>query len=412
MNFLKPKNSIDFIGKRKIFGSISALLVLLSIIVTVVIQPNWGIDFTGGTEITIKFEEDIDIGEVRGALTTLGLGDDAVQQINDEADNEYSIRVRDTTIGAEEVEDEVLAALAAQYGADFVVNPRLDAQVTTRVIIEHKPGVVVEMETLKKALSGIEGAKAKSYAEENTFQVELTGLSAKIQTNIEEAFAGRQFEVRSVDSVGPKVGGDLRNQGLLAMGATLGLILLYIAFRFDVVFAPGAIFALIHDVALTMGLFTVLQLEVNLSMIGALLTIIGYSLNDTIVVYDRIRENMRRYRRTETPKLINDSLNETLGRTLATSITTLLGIGSLLILGGPVIRNFALAMCIGIVVGTYSSIVVATPSILIMEKVKPVLVKWLTPATPGVVIDGHESATVDNVQDQSEEDEMAEDGQA
>lgn len=412
MNFLKPKNSIDFIGKRKIFGSISALLVLISIIVTIVIQPNWGIDFTGGTEITIKFEEDIDIGEVRGALTTLGLGDDAVQQINDESDNEYSIRVRDTTIGAEEVEDEVLAALAAEYGADFVVNPRLDAQVTTRIIIEHKPGVEVDMETLAESLKGIEGAKAKSYAEENTFQVELTGLSAKIESNIREAFVGRQFEVRSVDSVGPKVGGDLRNQGLLAMGATLGLILLYIAFRFDVVFAPGAIFALIHDVALTMGLFTVLQLEVNLSMIGALLTIIGYSLNDTIVVYDRIRENMRRYRRTETPKLINDSLNETLGRTLATSITTLLGIGSLLLLGGPVIRNFALAMCIGIVVGTYSSIVVATPSILIMEKVKPVLVKWLTPATPGVVIDGHESATVDDVHDQSEEDEMAEDGQA
>ena len=124
MNFLKPKNSIDFIGKRKIFGSISAFLVLVSIVVTAVIQPNWGIDFTGGTEITIKFDEDIDIGEVRGALTTLGLGDDAVQQINDEADNEYSIRVRDTTIGAEEVEAEVLSALATQYGADFVVNPR------------------------------------------------------------------------------------------------------------------------------------------------------------------------------------------------------------------------------------------------------------------------------------------------
>lgn len=409
MNFLKPKNSIDFIGKRKIFGSISFVLVLLSIVLTAVMQPNWGIDFTGGTEITIKFEEDIEIGEVRGALTTLGLGDDAVQQINDEADNEYSIRVRDTTIGAEEVEAEVLTALSGLYGADFVVNPRLDAQVTTRVIIEHKPGVEVDLEAVAEALKSIEGAKAKSYAEENTFQVELTGLSAKIQQNIEDAFAGRNFEVRSVDSVGPKVGGDLRNQGLLAMGATLGLILLYIAFRFDVVFAPGAILALVHDVALTLGLFTILQLEVNLSMIGALLTIIGYSLNDTIVVYDRIRENMRRYRRTETPKLINDSLNETLGRTLATSITTLLGIGALLLLGGPVIRNFALAMCIGIVVGTYSSIVVATPSILIMEKVKPVLVKWLTPATPGVVIDGQESATVDTPA--ASEDEMAEDGQ-
>ncbi|MFT5584726.1 MAG: preprotein translocase subunit SecF [Cognaticolwellia sp.] len=413
MNFLKPKNSIDFIGKRKIFGSISAFLVLLSIVLTVVIQPNWGIDFTGGTEITIKFDEDIGIGEVRTALTTLGLGDDAVQQINAEADNEYSIRVRDTTVGAEEVEGEVLSALSELYGADFVVNPRLDAQVTTRIIIEHKPGVDVNMEKVGVALEGIEGAKAKSYSEENTFQVELTGLSTKIESNIKEAFSGRDFEVRSLDSVGPKVGGDLRNQGLLAMGATLGLILLYIAFRFDVVFAPGAILALVHDVALTLGLFTVLQLEVNLSMIGALLTIIGYSLNDTIVVYDRIRENMRRYRRTDTPKLINDSLNETLGRTLATSITTLLGIGALLLLGGPVIRNFALAMCIGIIVGTYSSIVVATPSILVMEKVKPVLVKWLTPASKGVVFDGQESATVDDVvEDESAKDEMAEDGQA
>ncbi|MED5373659.1 MAG: protein translocase subunit SecF [Myxococcota bacterium] len=393
MNFLKPKKSVDFVGMRKIFGAISALLVLVSLVLTVVVQPNWGIDFTGGTEITVKFDEDISIGEVRTALTTLGLGDDAVQQINDEADHEFSIRVRDTTIGAEEVEAEVLEVLAQNYGADFVVNPRLDAQVSTRVIIEHKPGVEVDLELLKEQLKGIEGARPKAFAEDNTFQVELTGLSAKIESNIKQAFEGHAFEVRSVDSVGPKVGGDLRTQGILAMAATLGLILLYIAFRFDVVFAPGAILALIHDVALTLGLFTVFQLEVNLSMIGALLTIIGYSLNDTIVIYDRIRENMRRYRRSETEKLINDSINDTLGRTLATSITTLFGIIAFLVLGGPVIRNFALAMGIGVVVGTYSTIFVATPSILVMEKVKPVLVKWLTPATPGVVIEGQQEAT-------------------
>jgi len=221
--------------------------------------------------------------------------------------------------------------------------------------------------------------QVESYAEDNTFQIKLTNLSTLVQAEIQKSIGSKSFEVVKVDSVGPKVGGDLRTQGILSMGATLALILFYVAFRFDVIFAPGAILALFHDVILTIGIFTVLQREVNLSMVGALLTIIGYSLNDTIVIYDRIRENMTRYRRSDTPKLINDSINETLGRTLATSITTLMAIGAFLILGGPVIKNFALAMMIGIVVGTYSTVFVATPSILVMEKVKPWLVKVLAP---------------------------------
>lgn len=389
MNFLKPKKSVDFVGKRKIFGIGSGILVLLSIVLAVIIQPNWGIDFTGGTEVTIKFEEEISIDEVRDAISELGLGDDSVQQINSKAEHTFSIRVRDTTFGATEMEAEVLEALAAAYSPTFVVTPKLDAQAGTRLLIEHDPAVEVDLAQVQTAIAGIEGAKAKPYAEDNTFQIELTGLSSKIEAIMEDAFAGREFD-RSIDSVGPKVGADLRTQGLLAMGATLALILLYIAFRFDFVFAPGAILALVHDVALTLGLFTVLRLEVNLSMIGALLTIIGYSLNDTIVIYDRIRENMRRYRRTETEKLINDSINETLGRTLATSITTLLGIAALLVLGGPVIRNFAVAMCVGVIVGTYSTIFVASPSILIMEKVKPILMRWITPTVEGVQVESAE----------------------
>ena len=379
MNFLKPKNSIDFLGKRTIFGMVSAVLVLLSIAAVVVVGPNWGIDFTGGTEIVLDFEDETTIGEVRAAVNELGLSDEAVQQINDEADYTFSIRVRDATFGTEELKAEVDRIVVDQFGGDFVVQSRMDAQVGASIVIEHKAGVDVDLIALNAALEGVEGAEAATFPEDNTFQVKLTNLSSQVRDSIAHTLEGKTFDVLKVDAVGPKVGGDLRTQGLLAMGATIAFILLYIAFRFDLIFAPGAILALVHDVAITVGVFTLIGEEVNLSMIGALLTIIGYSLNDTIVIYDRVRENMARYRKSDTIKLINDSINETLGRTLATSITTALAILPLLFLGGPVIRTFALALLIGVVVGTYSTIFVATPSILVMEKVKPVLMAWLAP---------------------------------
>ncbi|MBW1879167.1 MAG: protein translocase subunit SecF, partial [Deltaproteobacteria bacterium] len=145
----------------------------------------------------------------------------------------------------------------------------------------------------------------------------------------------------------------------------------YVAFRFDIGLAPGAVLALLHDVSLTAGVFVLLQREFNLPMIGALLTIVGYSLNDTIVIYDRIRENSDRYRRKELRDLINVSINETLARTLATSVTTLLAISAFLIMGGPVIQTFAFAMMLGIIFGTYSTVFVASPTIMLMERIKP-----------------------------------------
>jgi preprotein translocase subunit SecF len=384
MNFLKPKGTVDFVGKRKHFGVLSAILVIASLALFFVMEPNWGIDFTGGTEIVLDFDEDTDIGEVRAAVTKLGLSDDAVQQINQKSDNQFSIRIQDATFGSDGVKNDVESGLKTAFGADFIVESRMDAQVGARILVEHKPQELTLAE-VENALKGIGGIQVESYAEDNTFQVKLTNLSILVQAEIQNSIGAKSFEVVKVDSVGPKVGGDLRTQGILSMGATLALILFYVAFRFDIIFAPGAILALFHDVAITIGIFTLLQREVNLSMVGALLTIIGYSLNDTIVIYDRVRENMTRYRRSDTEKLINDSINETLGRTLATSITTLMAMAAFLLLGGPVIQNFALAMMIGIVVGTYSTIFVATPSILVMEHIKPWLVKVLAP-NPGAAV--------------------------
>ena len=381
MNFLKPKSDVDFLGKRYIFGALSLLLVSLSVVTFIFMEPNWGIDFTGGMEIVVDFEEPTDIAEVRSAVGKLGLSDDSVQQINAEEDYTYSIRVRDATFGTEELKSEVEHVIGERYGGDFIQASRMDAQVGARVIVEHTPGVEVDLTALNAALAGVvDGAEATTFAEDNTFQVKLTNLSSQVKESIASEFVGKTFTVPKVDAVGPKVGGDLRTQGLLAMGATIAFILLYIAFRFDLVFAPGAVLALVHDVAITVGIFTLIGEELNLSMIGALLTIIGYSLNDTIVIYDRIRENMQRYRRSDMDGLINDSINETLGRTLATSITTGLAILPLLFLGGPVIRTFALALLIGVFVGTYSTIFIATPSILVMERVKPVLFRWLAPS--------------------------------
>jgi preprotein translocase subunit SecF len=200
------------------------------------------------------------------------------------------------------------------------------------------------------------------------------------------------FEILQTDSVGPKVGAELRQQGLISILATLGLILAYVSLRFNLSFAPGAVLALLHDVLIVIGLFILLgkaapylpfaipSLEFNLPMVGALLTIIGYSLNDTIVIYDRIRENMARYRKTDLESLINTSINETLRRTINTSITTLGAMSAFLFFGGSVIQTFALAISLGVIVGTYSTIYVASPTILFMQEIQPTLIRIFSPA--------------------------------
>lgn len=230
---------------------------------------------------------------------------------------------------------------------------------------------------IKKAMEelGLTGVSVQQFGDEaNEFLVraqnsstELEGLSEKISTALEKSYGAGQFEVRRTEMVGPQVGKDLREKGLMALLYAMLGILVYVSWRFEFRFAVGAIIALAHDVLFTIGAFSLFNKEVDLPIIAAFLAIIGYSLNDTIIVYDRIRENMGRHGRDGFDSVINRSVNETLSRTILTSGTTLLVVVALFLFGGGVIHNFAFALLVGIGVGTYSSIYIASPVLIFWE---------------------------------------------
>ena len=192
---------------------------------------------------------------------------------------------------------------------------------------------------------------------------------AELLATLQDTFAG-SVELRRIEFVGPQVGDELRDQGGLAMLLALGLVMLYVAFRFQLKFAFGAVVALVHDVIITLGFFSIMGMEFDLTVLAALLAVIGYSLNDTIVVSDRIRENFRKLRRVDSAEIINISLTETLGRTMVTSLTTLLVVTALALFGGEMIFGFAIALIVGVTVGTYSSIYVASVTALALGVTK------------------------------------------
>lgn len=199
----------------------------------------------------------------------------------------------------------------------------------------------------------------------------LKGLSNKIEEALNSSYSNGDFEIRRVEVVGPKVGKDLREKGMLAMLYAVIGILIYVTWRFELRYAVGAVIALLHDVLITVGIFSLLGKEFTLPIIAALLTIIGYSLNDTIVVFDRIRENIKGTRKQPLKDIVNSSINQVMSRTVLTSFTTLLVVLALFIFGGAVIHDFAFALLIGVLIGTYSSIFIASPTILVWESVIP-----------------------------------------
>ena len=396
-NWLMPKKSIDFVGMRKFAVMMSTILVSVSLGLFFLVGPTWGIDFTGGLEMHLKFKETTSIGDLRGALSEMEISDDSVQQINDPSANEFVIRIQDPEFGTEEVKTNILSALSTEFGPDWIQESEFDAQIGARLILTYG-GEPQKLTRIQEALASIEGATAEESSDANKIYVKVPDLSSKLQASLQQKFPGTvehtnekgekvpNMSVEQVDSVGPKVGSELRQQGMIAILATLALILVYVALRFNLSFAPGAVLALFHDVSIVVGVFVALDMvgityEFNLPMIGALLTIIGYSLNDTIVIYDRLRENMTRYRRNDLETMINVSINETLGRTLATSVTTLAGMTAFLVLGGAVIQTFALAIFLGVIVGTYSTIFVASPTILLMQDAQPWLSQLFTPSS-------------------------------
>jgi len=224
------------------------------------------------------------------------------------------------------------------------------------------------------ANSGFEGAMVVSFGTDRDVLVRLPinysdAEGARMVDVLRQATA-QDITLQRMEFVGPQVGDELREQGGLAMLLALGLVLIYVGFRFQIKFAMGAVIALAHDVLIILGFFSVTRLEFDLSVLAAILAVIGYSLNDTIVVSDRIRENLRKIRKMEPIGVIDVSLNETLGRTLVTSLTTLLVLTSLALLGGDMIFGFAVALLVGVTIGTYSSIYVASTSMLVMGVTK------------------------------------------
>jgi len=321
---------IDFIGKRYICAAVSGVVLLAGLIAVPIQGVRLGIDFAGGSEMQVLFDnsEGADEGTIRDVARVCGVPDPSVVRYGETDVAEFLIRFRSD---AGEAEGERVAS------ADC-------------------PLTEADRERLVRAAAA--GGGEGGVGEKGEFVDRLTFAL----TN-----AIGPMTVQRVEYVGPRVGAELRRDGFYAMGIASLMILAYIAFRFSARFAPGAIVALLHDVGVTAGLFVIFGMEFDLRVLAALLAILGYSLNDTIIIYDRIRENMEMHTKHDLVEVLNLSVNQTLARTILTSGTTLAAVAALLIVGGEVIWPFAVAMAIGIVVGTYSSIFVAAPTLLFLE---------------------------------------------
>ncbi len=246
------------------------------------------------------------------------------------------------------------------YGIDFKGGTLIEIR------LENKDSRVLDIrDSLKKLDLG--DINVKNFGEDSDFLIKIEEklkdnevLISKIKTTLNQDL-NEEVNYRRVESVGPKVSAELLKSGVISIGLALLIMLFYIWFRFEWQFSLGSIIALFHDVIITVGIFSLLSIEINLSIVAAVLTIVGYSMNDTVVIYDRIRENLSKYTKLEIDQISNLSVNETLSRTLITSVTTLLALFSIFILGGEILKGFSFAMILGVVIGTYSSIFVASP---------------------------------------------------
>jgi preprotein translocase subunit SecF len=294
MEIIKKQTHINFMGKFPVTLALSGILILISI-VSVLLHGGlkYGIDFSGGTLVQLKFQNPPALDTIREGLKEISLGESTIQEFG---------------------------------------NP-------TDILIR-----------IQKSEEKLEEA------------------GSRVKNSLNEKFPGNEIIVERVEMVGPKVGRDLREKALLSILYAIIGIVIYISWRFEFQYAIAAIIALIHDVLLTMGAFSIFDKEFTLVIVAAFLTIIGYSLNDTIVVFDRIRENLRRRGKVSIFDIINTSINQTLSRTLLTSGTTLLVVMALFFLGGEIIHDFSFALLFGVVVGTYSSIFIASVFLLYWER--------------------------------------------
>jgi preprotein translocase subunit SecF len=299
MELIKPGTKIDFVRYAPWAIGFSWLLIAIGVVSLIIHKgPNYGVDFSGGTVMQIRFRQKPPIGDIRSTLEPLGLGDVTIQDFG-------------TSDGS--------------GGAEFLIRLPQTSE-------------------------------------------EATDLGQRVTTALQAKFGADGFEVLRTEMVGPRVGADLRTRAILAVAFATVMMGAYIWFRFELRFGIGAAVALLHDVLITVGALSLFNYELDLTVVAALLTIVGFSVNDTVIVSDRIRENMRKRPRDALAAIINSSINETLSRTILTTGTAILVIMALFILGGNVIHGFAFALLVGFSIGTYSSIYVASPIVLYLER--------------------------------------------
>jgi preprotein translocase subunit SecF len=369
--FIPNTLKIDFMGKAKYMLVLGTLLVTGSLVSLFTRGLNYGVDFEGGTQLNLKFSTQVTASELRAALSKLGLEDSMVQEMGERQKGEFLIRVPSQQTDLTRFKDPLQKAansVSPQPGTPAKLRfseDRLYVGFAAAVAPEKLKSAINALQIPDLAVHNVDPfGRASDYE----YRVQISGIANRIVTVFEESFGARKFEVLQVDYVGPKVGKALRMQAIGAILISLVLILIYVWFRFEFEFAPGAVICLFHDATIIIGVFSFFQLSFDLSIVAAVLTIIGFSINDTIVIYDRIRENLQRTRNPDLPQVINDSVNQTLSRTILTSGTVLLTSLAILFFGGPITQNFALAFTIGLIAGSYSTISVAAPITIYVQR--------------------------------------------
>ncbi len=378
MQFLTDSH-IDFMKYRKVFVWVSILLLLIACAELFFMTGiNFGIDFAGGTQISVHLRDQPDLDQLRRTFENAGMRETVIQRYGEPGSSEVLIKAP-VVEGSEEgsgtaLIDALNGDLNADAGGKFDLNQRgtealsallQEADPDARVLIDEIEGRQ-HYETVAEAV--LDARHSLTLFKDWPQVAEVEGVSDEILETLKEKAYFGAFHVLSNENVGPQIGSELRTKGVLAVVLSFFGMLLYIWFRFELRFGVGALVAVIHDFLITLGLFAILNYEFNLSTIAAFLTLVGYSVNDTVVIFDRVRENMRRFRRKPLVEIMNESLNQTLSRTILTSGTTLTVLICLFVLGGEVIRGFAFVLMIGVVIGTYSSIFVASPFALAWEK--------------------------------------------
>ena len=389
MELFKNAN-IDWVGKRWLLMGISAALILVGVGALIARKgPRLGIDFTGGTVVYVKFQQDPDLRKIRTALPNA-----VIQQYDAPEKHQVQIRLEQIAAADESVAGggAVLKSLRGVFDTDPAATAMPDLNNVlpnelSKALSDIDPlGLKAQQKPLEEMAKTYGDVAAKLTRARDTAGIlrdfnavkqaapELT--DAAIGVLQPKAYLG-SFRVVGVDSVGPVVGKDLQQRAASAVLYSVLAMLLYIGWRFKqrnflrdgLIYGLGAIIAVVHDVVITVGLFSLLNLEISLTVIAALLTLVGYSVNDTIVIFDRIRENLKLMRKDSFATIINKSINQTLARTILTSFTVFLSVGALLLFGGEVLRGFSLALTMGIIVGSYSTLAIAAPILVFWDRV-------------------------------------------